>query len=74
MGKFEYLYDVDLKEEGKTSRWNFNCHSQYFIYSMHTIYESMKNNLFPNLVQEKWYFFLVREKYLTHLNLQITIQ
>ncbi|KAG5568211.1 hypothetical protein H5410_064770 [Solanum commersonii] len=30
LGKAEYLYVVDLNEEGNTSRWNFDCHDQYF--------------------------------------------
>ncbi|KAG5615436.1 hypothetical protein H5410_015260 [Solanum commersonii] len=30
MGKAEDLYIVDLNEEGYTSRWNFDCHDQYF--------------------------------------------
>ncbi|KAG5615432.1 hypothetical protein H5410_015256 [Solanum commersonii] len=30
MGKAEDLYIVDLNEEGNTSRWNFDCHNQYF--------------------------------------------
>lgn len=29
MGKTSYLYVVDLKKEGNTSRWNFDCHDQY---------------------------------------------
>ncbi|KAH0634403.1 hypothetical protein KY284_037189 [Solanum tuberosum] len=30
MGKIEDLYAVDLNEDGNTSRWNFDCHDQYF--------------------------------------------
>uniref|UniRef100_M1E1C3 F-box family protein n=1 Tax=Solanum tuberosum TaxID=4113 RepID=M1E1C3_SOLTU len=30
MGKTEDLYAVDLNEDGNISRWNFDCHDQYF--------------------------------------------
>ncbi|KAK4733870.1 hypothetical protein R3W88_008131 [Solanum pinnatisectum] len=30
IGKAEDIYVVDLNKEGNTSRWNFDCHVQYF--------------------------------------------
>ncbi|KAG5615424.1 hypothetical protein H5410_015248 [Solanum commersonii] len=30
IGKTEDLYALDLNENGNTSRWNFDCHDQYF--------------------------------------------
>ena len=29
IGRWNDLYDIELKEDGKTSRWNFDYHGKY---------------------------------------------
>ncbi|PHT97142.1 hypothetical protein BC332_33932 [Capsicum chinense] len=31
MGRWNDLYNIELKEDGKASRWNFDYHGKYFL-------------------------------------------